>query len=179
MKFFSLKKNDQSGQATIEFILSFSFMLFFVLFFVTIGLNLSLGYVTHFSVYKASRHFLTFDNGSPNNATNLLQAISSSEILFRKINNEIKLEGEFKIHSPDDPAMQIYEYVGAKFLYKPRINAMGPFALPEDYKWLSESFLGKEPTRADCRCQTQRALGEACEDEIPTDIEITVYDNGC
>lgn len=168
----------QSGQATIEFILSFSFMLFFTLFFITIGVNLALGYVAHYAVYKSSRHYLTFDNGSASPSV-LLEAASSAESVFKDIQKELNLQGEFKIHSPDSVEGKIYEYVGANFLYAPRIKAMGPFALPEGYKLLSESFLGKEPTRADCKCQTQLALNYGCESEVRTDEEVTVYDNGC
>jgi len=172
-----LSKNE-SGQATIEFILSFSFMLFFTLFFITVGVNLALGYVAHFAVYKASRHYLTFDNGTATTAV-MLEASTRAEAIFNEFQKDLNLSGEFKIHAPDSIEGKIYEYVGAKFLYTPRIKSMGPFALPEDYKLLTESFLGKEPTRADCKCQTQLALGYGCESEILPEEEVTVYDNGC
>jgi hypothetical protein len=171
---------NQRGQATIEFILSFSFMLFFTLFFVTIGVNLAIGYVVHYAVYKSSRHYLTYDDGSDSN--NVLRvAETNASSVFQVFQRDLNLKGEFKIHSPDSMEGSIYEYVGAKFLFSPKIKAMGPFALSEDYSLLSESFLGKEPTRADCKCQTQRAIDYeyACESDIDPSIEITVYDNGC
>lgn len=168
---------NNSGQATIEFILSFSFLLFFVLFFVTVGINLAVGYVAHFAVFKASRHYLTFDNGSAR-STVLTQAAAQAQEVFNTF-KELNLQGTFSVHSPESAEGQIYEYVGAKFLYQPRIKSIGPFALPQGYQLLSESFLGKEPTRSECKCQVQIALGQGCETEIAPSIEVTVFDNGC
>ncbi len=175
MKKFFLKSH--SGQATVEFILSFSFLLFFVLFFVTVGINLAVGYVAHYAVFKASRTYLTFDNGNSRSSVLTQASIRGKEVFdtFKQLN----LPGEFSIHSPESPEGQIYEYVGAKFLYQPRVKSIGPFALPEGYQLLSESFLGKEPSRAECRCQVQLALEEGCETEIDNEKEVMVFDNGC
>lgn len=175
MKRFKNKiTTNNKGQATIEFIFSFSFLLFFILFFVTVGLNLAIGYVAHFAVFKASRHYLTYDNGLNSSAV-LLQAETQANEIFKTF-SELNLNGKFEIHSPYDV---IYEYVGAKLLYSPKIRAIGPFSLADDYQFLTESFLGKEPSRADCKCQTQMALGQPCDREIDVREEVTVYDNGC
>lgn len=172
MKLF-FKKND--GQATIEFIFSFSFLLFFLLFFLTVGINLAVGYVVHYAVFKASRTYLTHDNGDTRSSV-----LSAAKTKALETFNEfagLNLKGTLEINSPE--STPIYEFVGAYYLYNPSIKAVGPFSLGEDYQFLSESFLGKEPSRSECRCQTQLALGGVCLSDMSDEIEVTVYDNGC
>lgn len=172
--FRSLIQGNHQGQATIEFVLSFSFLLFFILFFITVGINLAIGYVAHYAVFKASRTFLTYDNGRARGEV-LGDAIREGNNVFKTF-SQLNLDGQFSILAPTD--IEIYEYVGAKLLFKPKVQSIGPFALPEGYQFLSESFLGKEPTRSECRCQVQNALQQGCETEI-NNYEVMVFDNGC
>lgn len=168
-------KKKEEGQATLEFIFSFSFLLFFFLFFLTIGINIATGYVVHYAVFKASRAYLTYDNGNTRNAV-LTASADHATSIFQSFNN-LGLQGKFSINSPEDTS--IYEFVGAKYLYSPPIKSIGPFALEDEFQFLSESFLGKEPSRADCKCQTQLMLGGDCLTDMNIDLEVTVYDNGC
>lgn len=171
-----MKKINQEGQTTLEFIFSFGFLLFFFLFFLTIGINLATGYVVHYAVFKASRSYLTYDNGNTREAV-LTASNQRAKEVFQEF-NKLGINGTFVINSPEDTTMP-YEFVGARFLYSPSIKSIGPFGLEENYQLLSESFLGKEPSQAECRCQTQQMLGGDCNTDMNDDIEVTVFDNGC
>jgi len=107
-----------------------------------------------------------------------VQASAQAQEVFKTF-SQLNLQGELIIHTPESVEGNIYEYVGGKLLFRPKIKSIGPFALPENFQLLSESFLGKEPSRAECRCQVNIALGEGCESEVNVDKEVTVFDNGC
>lgn len=177
--FMNQIKKKESGQSTIEFIFSFSFLLLFFIFFFAITINTGVGYLVHYAVFKASRNYLTYDSGSTDREEVLQQAASSATALFNNFhlsNYGIK-NGVLKFNHPQIDEGYIYEYVGLYYLFTPPFTSLGLFGLPKDFKLLSESFLGKEPSQSECRCSVQQAMGYSCHSDINDDV--TVYDNGC
>jgi hypothetical protein len=87
-------------------------------------------------------------------------------------------EGVLQFNLPNE--VPIYEYVGAVYTYKSSISGSGIVG-GTDFKLMSESFLGKEPTRADCRCQVENAMKGTCQGSFSTSTteDLTLYDNGC
>jgi L1 cell adhesion molecule like protein len=75
----------------------------------------------------------------------------------------------------DKPAIEVKYKNETKIFAPEEISAMVLGKMKE----IAESFLGKEPSRADCKCQTQMALGQPCDREVDIREEVTVYDNGC
>ncbi len=59
-------KNNQQGQAAIEFILTFAFGIGIVMLFVSLAMNMTRGYLVHYANFMASRTFLTYDSNSTN-----------------------------------------------------------------------------------------------------------------
>ena len=61
IKFCSKKDN---GQSSIEFLISFFFVLGFVFVFLKISLNAAEGYLVHYATYMASRSYLVAEQNS-------------------------------------------------------------------------------------------------------------------
>ena len=85
------------------------------------------------------------------------------------------MNDDLKFNSPQ--SVRVYEYVGAYFKFTP------PFRISSDdskNKLLSESFLGKEPSKGDCECQIRKAMGYGnCLGSLPDLADVTLFDNGC
>ncbi|HXH73379.1 MAG TPA: hypothetical protein VNJ08_00325 [Bacteriovoracaceae bacterium] len=78
------------------------------------------------------------------------------------------------------PGMPANEYmtVGTKTIFDMRIDAIGQITGESTLEMVSESFLGHEPTRAQCANRTCFGItnvGESCENGM----DITLYDDGC
>ncbi len=170
-----------AGQITIEFILTFMFAVLFALLFLYYSINFATGYMAHYATYLASRAYLTGEYvGATYNSNAPYRA---GEVLGREVFENIGLEdigltftsGDLKFNSPQ--SVDVYEYVGAHFKFTP------PFRISSDdskNKLLSESFLGKEPSKGDCECQIKRAMGQGnCLGPIPQGETVTLFDNGC
>lgn len=178
-----MKQRNEKGQATIEFIIAFGIMLFFLTFFMTTAVNFTVGYLVQYATFKASRTYLTADNS----ASEVEAVLSDAQERGREQLRDFQLggygikQGSLSFNNPvlDTKVMQ---FVGAYFLYTPPFLRLGPFKAPDDLSFLSESFLGKEPTRADCLCRLQTVFGYFCENgsfSRSIDDEVTLEDNGC
>lgn len=164
------------GQATLEFILSFSTLLMFIFFIVYLVFHLSAGYLVHYAVYKSSRAYVTRDIGGDIQSTlQEAQSFATSQFEQFKIEKRFNITGKLEFNSP--LSTNIYEYVGAYYQFSLKPFSLGPFGFDQELKLLSESFLGKEPVASDCHCQVLASMGQSC--ETPEGLEITLYDNGC
>ena len=105
------------------------------LFFITICVNIGVGYLIHYAVFKSSRAYLTYDDGSER-INVITQAQNQAVSVFNQFNiKALGLAGELSFNHPDQSNV-LYEYVGVKFLYTPPIKRLGPFALPENFQYL-------------------------------------------
>ncbi|MCB9094550.1 MAG: hypothetical protein H6621_05720 [Halobacteriovoraceae bacterium] len=172
------KKLNNKGQVTIEFILVFSVSIFFVLSFTYYMINFGIGYLAHYATYAVSRAYLTSDHiGRYSTTGNLRVAAADAVKEFKKYQLEsFGVKGELKINSPEDV---IYEFVGAYYIFEPPFS----FTDSEQNKYISESFLGKEPTISDCECRIQQIMGIGCGDGVNVSKnisdDVTLFDNGC
>ncbi len=171
------------GQISIEFLLTFIMAFGFVVLFLYYSMNLATGYIAHYATFVASRAYLTGDHASSQDIDQgFLVGIRKGEEAFETIPlKSLGIDGDIKFNAhPSINASanktDITEFFGAYFLFSP------PFKIATDSKknkLLSESFLGKEPTRADCECQIRKAMGfSKCEGEDINE-DVTLYDNGC
>lgn len=180
------KLNCQKGQATIEFIFSFSIACFFLIYFIIYCLNLGAGYLAHYANFVASRTYLSYDSGKATIVSNYIDAEQRSKFEFQKIavhlkSLGVKFEGDgVKFNGPINGTF--YDYYGSYLQF------LLPFEIGVDdddfvkKSFLTESFLGKEPPRAECACQILQAMGLDCQGgQTPNDlsVDITIYDNGC
>ncbi len=170
-----------TGQITIEFILTFMFAVLFVLLFLYYSINFATGYMAHYATYLASRAYLTgeyegieFNSNQPYRAGESIGREAFDSIGLEKMGLTFSAD-DLKFNSPQ--SVRVYEYVGAYFKFTP------PFRISStDSKnsLLSESFLGKEPSKGDCECQIKKAMGFGqCSNVIPANETATLFDNGC
>ncbi len=176
------KKKSISGQASIEFLLSFMLAFSLVLVFIYFSANLVTGYVVHHATFVSSRAFLVGDAASESNLElGVSRGISMAKDTFEQSLGGFKIDHEglkFNVHPSvsqgETTSTDIAEYYGAYLVFRPPFRIAGD---KEKNKLLSESFLGKEPTRAECDCQIRTAMGFRCGSEI--DEDVALYDNGC
>jgi hypothetical protein len=172
---------SNKGQASIEFIVTLSVGLLLLVTVLGLALNFTVGYLAHYANFVASRTYLTYDHGSNNPLTVFQVAATEARNYFEQFQlaNFGIGEGQLGINAPHET--NLYEYVGTYYMYSPPIS-FGIFGNGNEGKLLTESFLGKEPSRSDCRCQVQNSVGISCDgtsfsNSITQDV--TLFDNGC
>ncbi len=172
-----IKKQD--GQSTIEFILTFTFGMSAILLIFNSALNYTVGYLTHYATFMASRTYLTHDTES----NQPLQSEGEARIRATETFNRFNL-GQFGVPSsalkfnrvdgnmsPDD-----YLLVGAYATYEREIDIMGKLTGNVKANMVSESFLGREISRGGCIERVCFAMtgGTQCEN-----VDVTLIDDGC
>jgi hypothetical protein len=178
---------NQKGQSSIEFVLSFIFMLSLFFLFVQLAINLTSGYFVHYATFMASRVFLTQDNANASISSSVGTANggggnSASAMAVSEFNRyRLDLFGipsnSLRFNIPESGVL--YEFVGAYVKYQKPITIIKAIGGNAKVDFLSESFLGKEPTRHVC-------LERSCKSVLQQDMEcssasmhLTLFDNGC
>lgn len=180
-------KNNQCGQSTIEFIFTFVFGVSVILVVFNAAMNQASGYLVHYATFMASRSYLTADNyrGSlENGADDVNRYQTVAEERAREVFNQYNL-GVFKVESsnffinPTDASLSANEYltVGTFTFFSQRIDVIGRVAGQSTLSLISESYLGKEPTRFSCAVQMCRAV--TTEETCSPQMDITLFDDGC
>lgn len=192
----------QKGQSTVEFIVSFTFSLALLFLFVQLAFNQVVGYLVHYATFVSSRTYLVLDSNS-NERTNVLnQAEVDSKSIF---NDYYKLRNQFPyafkgpmtelqinkaIEAGDPTEMKRSILTGAYFEFQQKLSMMDLLGGNREVFLVSESFLGKEPSRIECHaniCSTIKAKlgayikGDPCANSgtAENNILITLYDDGC
>lgn len=173
---------NESGQSTVEFILTFAFGVSFILLIFTTSLNYATGYLVHYATFMASRTYLTADSHI-GGIGGTQASLNNTEQKARQVYNDFRLsvfgvpDGNFNINPAGSTSPETYLTVGAYTTFELKLDIMGRIAGNQRLEMVSESFLGKEPTRAVCATRTCFAItgGEACDGTF----DITLYDDGC
>lgn len=175
-------KNEQ-GQSTVEFIFTFVIGLSLVLVVFNTSINYATGYLVHYATFMASRVYLTADNHTGSigrSAPSLNEAEDRAREAFLKYNlNILSVPNEnFRINRVQDVTdhSQILT-VGAYTTFDLTMDMLGKIAGQRKLELVSESFLGKEPTRSECATRVCIAVTglNNCQDTM----DITLYDDGC
>lgn len=192
-----MKKLKQTGQSTIEFIFTMMFALGVVFLFVNISVNYSVGYLVHYATFMASRTYLTVDaNGS---LPSVSESVAGEEALntFKRFKMKSVgvedsgilpsngLENGFHINtfSTASTSAEVM-FVGAYVKYEKPLSFFRALAGTTPVTYISESYLGKEPVRADCWQRTCQAIMLGVTGQTGTCTQgnvndFTVFDNGC
>lgn len=172
-------KNNQSGQSTIEFIFSFIFAVSLIFLVFNTSLNYASGYVAHYATFMASRVFMTQDRsdnawGPGERDTPLFEARKTFEKYQLGILG-IKTEIEFN----DSLSVSAGEYlmVGAYARYEKKMDVVGQIVGETKLSLISESFLGREPSRGVCASRVCYAITD--KSECVSQMDITLFDDGC
>jgi hypothetical protein len=181
------RKLNQRGQSSIEFVLSFIFVLALFFLFVQLAINLTSGYFVHYATFMASRVYLTQDNGNASISSSVgtasggggdsATAMAMSEFNKYRLDLFDVASSNLRFNIPESGVL--YEFVGAYVKYQKPITIIKAIGGDAKIDFLSESFIGKEPTRHTC-------LDRACKSVLQQDMEcssasmhLTLFDNGC
>lgn len=168
-------KRNEYGQATVEFLLTFTLSFIFIMFFLSLALNLTSGYMAHLATFSASRVFLVYDENTNGDYGRVDRAAANQGVLeFNKYQlNELgKIAGIKGKPSFNMPEASKYEYVGAKLSFEKEFSFIKVLVGEKKLNLLTESFLGREPTRLTCLDSVKKQV------ENNTKFN-TLYDNGC
>jgi hypothetical protein len=176
-----IQVNNDSGQSTIEFILTFAFGLSLILLIFNSAMNHVTGYLVHYATFMSSRTYLTsesFNGGIGNVEISYQQARQEATAVFNRYNLGMfnVAPGGFKVH-PAGRGQNTYLSVGTSTTFERTIDIMGQLTGNRKVTLISESFLGKEPTRAVCATRVCEAVTgqSSCQSEM----DVTLYDDGC
>lgn len=178
-----METSNEKGQSTVEFILTFAFGVSLILVIFNTSLNHATGYLVHYATFMASRVYLTADShvGSVTDVQPSLQTAEQRAVdAFNQYNLSVFNipNGNFKVNKVNrgqDPSE--FLTVGTLTTFELYIDILGRITGSKKLEQVSESFLGKEPTRAECAARVCRAIvgSETC----TQDMDITLYDDGC
>lgn len=173
----NLKKNK--GQSTIEFIMTFTVAVGFIFLFLKMALNYTDGFMVHHATFMASRAYLVSDEDRRSLEEGDSKAIEKARQVFTKYLPEGLVKGvetgSLKENNPDPGKTKFHAFVGVWIEFTQRFS-MGFIGGKESIRFISESFLGREPTRSETRsqvCQAIMSLGLS-----KCDVHVTLEDNG-
>lgn len=176
-----MKKKSNQGQSTIEFVITFTAAVGFIFLFLKMALNYTNGYMVHHATFMASRAYLVSDAEmyqSPGAGD--ASAFKTAESVFKKNLPEELIQGfdgKLEAHHPDPGMLSVFTGVWIKFSQPFSLGFIGG---KEPVIFQSESFLGREPTRAESYFQICEAIKAVSKDASLSscDIHVTLDDNG-
>lgn len=173
-------KRNEKGQSTVEFILTFAFGVSLILVIFSTSMNYATGYLVHYATFMASRVYLSSDNSLISPMASIGDAGQKAKDAFGVYNLSIfgVPNSNFDINPVED-GMSPSQYltVGGRTTFELTIDVMGRITGGEKLEMVSESFLGKEPTRGECIKRTCYGITGSTECNQTNDV--TLFDNGC
>ena len=170
---------NKKGQSTIEFIMTFTVAVGFIFMFLKMALNYTDGFMVHHATFMASRAYLVSDEDRRSLDEGDARAIAKAKQVFTKYLPEGLVKGvetgSLKENNPDPGKTKFHAFVGVWIEFSQRFS-MGFIGGKESINFISESFLGREPTRSESRtqvCQAIMTLGLS-----KCDVHVTLEDNG-
>ncbi len=178
----TVETKNEKGQSTIEFILTFIFGVSFILIIFNAAMNHATGYLVHYATFMASRVYLTADNftGTIGNSNPALSgAVQKAQSAFSvyKLSAFNIPEGNFRVNPAGGIDAKRYLTVGGYTTFELPIDALGRVAGQRKLELVSESFLGKEVTRAECATRT--CYGVTQTESCDSSMDVTLFDDGC
>lgn len=167
--------NSKKGQSTIEFLSTFAFVLAIVFFYVKMALNITNGYLMHYATFMGARAFLVYDAGFANQEA---AAAAVGEEVFNTISSwaiGIEQGGKVQFNKLGDGSKPLY--AGAWTQFKQKFSYSSLVGGTSLMTYISEAFLGREPTASECTQRICEVLNNAGITEC--DLGVTAVDNGC
>jgi hypothetical protein len=164
------------------------FSLGIILMFVRLGINTTAGYLAHYATYMASRTYLVVENGArnPAGADNVAATEAKKVLESFKLRSfgitKLNVNQDLKINSPESVGTLKYEYVGIRLKHSAPLSLIPFLGPPVTLDLVTESFIGREPSRGDCLARICRAMQEARGtplDCVSNSLHLTLFDNGC
>ena len=171
---------SQSGQSTIEFLMVLALTLAFVFAFVRLGIVYTNGYLVHYATFMASRAYMVVDINSNQPFGSDERAFSRAKNVFKKFPLAKFIPGynmDLSVNHPTNGGgLDNNLYVGVSTNFNQFLMLPAMVGGKKPVKFTSESFLGREPTRAECIeriCRAIEIVGGDCQ------VHATMSDNGC
>lgn len=160
--------------------MSFAIVFGFIFSFLKLAIVYTNGYLVHYLTFQASRAYLVFENGSNNPSGGDAGAKAEAIKIFDAYGITTLLPNFTGTPIIEDPESNRGNsknlYVGVRVEFNEFINIPGTNR-KIDFELISESYLGREPTQAECYegvCNSFSDLpGGGCKEHA------TVADNGC
>lgn len=177
-----MKIKNQKGQSTIEFILTFAFGVSFILVIFNTAINYATGYLVQYATFMASRVYLTQDNFTGivgSTAPSIADAVPNAKEAFNSYNlSAFNIpNSSFDINPAGSTDASSYLTVGGFTIFNQGIDPIGKVAGQKKLEMVSEAFLGKEPTRAECASRVCFAMTGST--NCDRSLDITLFDDGC
>ena len=174
----------QKGQSSIEFIMSLIFTFALMGFAIHLSINTAVGYIVHYATFVASRTFLVANSNDEQNDN---AAMTTARASFDRVIGIPGKNSLMDFHSVDlmESSGGLYEYIGVYTKFSRKMAPRGsPIASNVNVQFISESYLGREPTRRRCWervCEImQSAYGPSCAPNPgQSPYFATLFDNGC
>ncbi len=173
--------SSEEGQSSIEFLITLSIALGLLFSFFKMAMIYTNGYFVHYVVYQASRAYMVGERHSNSEDGSDAEAKSRAEEVFEsyKLSGIIPdFDGSLIVEDPisnGNPSTNLFVGVRTNFTQKLMIPGTSSTI---DIDMQSESYLGMEPTRAECFFGTCRAMQEMGAGTMCNE-HATVTDNGC
>lgn len=170
---------NEAGQSTIEFIMTFSAAVGFIFLFLKMAMNYTDGYMVHHATFMAARAYLVSDENRVSLEEGDARAMEKARRVFVSYMPAGMVTGmdpsKLTENNPEPSATKFHAYVGLWIEFQQKFS-LGFVGGKDSIRYLSEAFLGREPTRAETRtqvCEAIKTLGlSRC------DVHVTLEDNG-
>lgn len=174
-----IKDSNESGQSTIEFLLTFTTAVGFIFVFLKMAMNYTDGYMVHHATYMAARSYMVQDQDRDDVNEGDKLAKNYADTVFTKYLPEGLVNGvsaaDLKENGPELSETKYRAFVGLYIKYVQRFS-LGMIGGTSNVDFISEAFLGREPTRAETKAQTCAAIKSLGLNRC--DIHVTLEDNG-
>jgi hypothetical protein len=174
------KIKEEKGQSTIEFLVSFTIALGFIFSFFKLAIVYTNGYLVHYVTFLSSRAYMVGEGDVNNADASDIFAKNSAEAVFNSYNIPGIIPGFSSVPTIEDPLSHPGStnlYIGVRVEYEEQITIPGTNK-KISFPFISESYLGMEPTRAECKeriCNAMRGVGPGSDCKNHS----TISDNGC
>lgn len=169
-------KNNK-GQSTIEFIMTFTASVGFIFLFLKMAMNYTDGYMVHHATFMAARSYLVFDNNRDSIEEDDAQALTKAKDVFSRYMPEGLVPSvRPEMLKENNPGISKFQsFVGLYVDYSQKFS-YGFVGGKAPVRFVSEAFLGREPTRRESRDQVCKAIKDlglgGC------NVHVTLEDNG-
>lgn len=158
--------------------MTFTVAVGFIFLFLKMALNYTDGFMVHHATYLASRAYLVNDQDRDQDSEGDSRALVKARQVFTKYLPEGLVRGvdasALKENNPE--IINFHAFVGLWVEYYQRFS-LGFIGGRESIHFISESFLGREPTRHESKIQICEAMKRSMGIE-KCDVHSTLEDNG-
>jgi hypothetical protein len=172
------KCNNHKGQSTIEFLMTFTAAVGFIFLFLKMAMNYTDGFMVHHATYMASRAYLVNDDNRDLIEEDDAAALKQAKLVFTHNLPEGLVPGvtASMLQENNPGQVKFSAFVGLYIRYQEKFS-IGFVGGKTPLNLVSESFLGREPTRREARNQVCMAMKLSL-GLSKCAVHVTLEDNG-